>query len=210
MSRQYEYRYEYAAMQSPPAMPRSSTRRLASIAAHVAATPTAAAAAALPADRPRSSTFVELQERGITLVDDAVSSDLLPRLRDAARELVALSRDFQEKGGYAMRHSPDAGPWGVRGTYDPAWGAAARVFTEYMSSKEVVDYACGFLDCSEDDLMLPDTDFVIFCNPPEGYTQGWHRDVRTYGDGGDWSEDAQRARWSELVDDGNFPSGQND
>ena len=41
--------------------------------------------------------------------------------------------------------------------------------------------------------MLPDTDFVIFCNPAEGYTQGWHRDVRVYGDGGDWSEEAQRA-----------------
>ena len=57
-------------------------------------------------------------------------------------------------------------------------GAAAAVFAEYMASPEVLAYAKAFLGCEEDELMWPDTDFVIFCNPPEGYTQGWHRCAR--------------------------------
>ena len=41
--------------------------------------------------------------------------------------------------------------------------------------------------------MLPDTDFVIFCNPPGGHSQGWHRDTRVYGAGGDWSGASRRS-----------------
>jgi hypothetical protein len=61
-----------------------------------------------------------------------------------------------------------------------------------------VSLAAQFLGCAKEELMLPDTDFVIFCNPPGGYSQGWHRDTRVYGAGGDWSEAAQKERWVSL------------
>lgn len=159
---------------------------------------------------PTAQQVAELREQGITIVDNAVSPELLVRLRDAARELVASARAHEEKGGFVMRFSPEAGPWGMRGIYDPAWGEAAKVFTEYMQSQPVLDYAKAFLGAEPEELMLPDTDFLIFCNPPEGFTQAWHRDVRIYGEGGDWSEAAQRARWDELTGPNLFPSGQND
>lgn len=195
-------------------MPASSSFRLRQLAHHVAHLD-GVAAAPLEAEHdgqvgPTPQQYEQLRDEGLTIVDNAVDPELLPRLRDAARELVALARRREEKGGFAMRHSEDAGPWGIRGIYDPAWGAASKVFTEYMMSQPVLDYAKAFLGAEPDELMLPDTDFVIFCNPPEGYTQGWHRDVRTYGDGGDWSDDAQRARWAELTGPNLFPSGQND
>jgi hypothetical protein len=82
--------------------------------------------------------------------------------------------------------------------YDPAWGELSRVFREYMASEAVQGHARRFLSCGPQDLLLPDTDFLIFCNPPEGYAQRWHRDIRWYGHGGDFSEAAQRQRWAEI------------
>ena len=59
--------------------------------------------------------WAELRDDGLTIVDDAVTPELLPRLCAAARELVSLARSREETGGFVMRHSPDAGPWGIRG-----------------------------------------------------------------------------------------------
>ena len=159
-------------------------RRLRAVAAHVMAPASAAVQQFAPSSGadaplgPSEQTFAELRDNGITVVENAVNEQLLPKLRDAAKELVARARAREERGGFVMRSSPEAGPWGHRGIYDPAHGAAAAVFAEYMASPEVLAYAKAFLGCEEDQLMLPDTDFVIFCNPPEGYTQGWHRCAR--------------------------------
>ena len=115
-----------------------STRRLASVAKHItAAAPsvTAAPDASAGSIGPTPAHFEALREDGVTLVDRAVPAGMLARLREAAEHLVGESRRNRERGGYAMRHGDGAGPWGIRGTYDPAWGPAAAVFAEYMAGR---------------------------------------------------------------------------
>ena len=139
----------------------------------------------------------ELEGQGFTIQDGAVDHDVLLRLRTAARTMVAAAARRDERG-FAMRGGEGAGAWGLRGIYDPAWGEISQVFRDYMSSEAVQNHAREFLGCGRNDLLLPDTDFLIFCDPPEGYSQRWHRDIRWYGAGGDFSEAGQRARWEEI------------
>merc|ERR1712070_138025 len=118
-------------------------------------------------------------------------------------------------GSHILRDSPGQDLWGVRGLFSP--DLQEPVFAEYMSSEPVVAYIRAMMGCSEEELLLPDADAIIFCNPRGvDRAQGWHRDARWWGldtssgrrdsgrtneasaDYADFSYEAEIARWEEL------------
>eukprot|EP00931_Biecheleriopsis_adriatica_P003859 TRINITY_DN105619_c0_g1_i1.p1 TRINITY_DN105619_c0_g1~~TRINITY_DN105619_c0_g1_i1.p1 ORF type:complete len:304 (+),score=24.95 TRINITY_DN105619_c0_g1_i1:73-984(+) len=150
----------------------------------------------------------ELEVQGFTILDagQLCEESMLDRLASAAKRIVHQARlaspgTYELSGGFLLRDSPADMPWGVRGILAPAWGEP--IFAEYLGSKEVQAHVSSFLDCTENDLMLPDADMLIFMNPVgTDRAQAWHRDVRWWGltaDGSaDYTVEAQRCRWAQL------------
>lgn len=164
----------------------------------------------------------ELETIGYTIIDvgELCEPDMFARLKAAAKRVVEAARELPPTeanmcGAHVLRDRPGKDVWGIRGLFAP--GLNEPVFAEYMASRPVLEYVRALMECSEDDLMLPDADSLIFCNPRGvDRAQAWHRDTRWWGldtsagrrdtgrtggilvDEADFSLEAERARWEEL------------
>lgn len=135
------------------------------------------------------------------MVDGICGPDMLSTLRDAARRVVALARGHPDAhdlcGGFTSRDRPGEEPWSIRGLFAPGWGAPC--FAQYMASKPVLRLVRELLGCGPGELMLPDADCILFTDVPgRDRAQAWHRDMRWAGEGGDYTEAAQRVRWAAI------------
>ena len=142
----------------------------------------------------------QLEKEGFAIIDNAVEPSALPMLRDEARRIAEMARANPAHdlcGGFISRDFEGDKPWSVRGLFAPGWEAPC--FAEYMASEPVLALVREFLECGPEDLLLPDADCILFIDV-EGRDrcQAWHRDMRWAGTGGDYSEQAQRARWEEI------------
>ena len=115
------------------------------------------------------------------------AASILPRLT----VLAAVAK------GFVSRDFAGDSPWSIRGLFAPGWGAPC--FAEYMASAPVLRLVRDILGCGAEELMLPDADCILFMDvPSRDRIQAWHRDMRWAGEGGDYSEGAQKARWTEI------------
>jgi len=110
----------------------------------------------------------QYQEDGYVIVDDAVDTDMLQPLLDAARRMKAKVRAGEVN---VFTHwTPEKEPWGIRGILSPEFNEP--IFAEYLLSDSLMKYVEPMLG---KELRLGGV--MLFTTPDEvDWSGGWHRD----------------------------------
>ena len=161
--------------------------------------------------------LAHLEEHGFVIIDDFVSSEWIPKLRDAGRRVTEASApeigyDRLDLSRVYVHRTGEEEPWAIRGLTHPAM--KEPIFAEFWGSEEFIGFCESWCrDFSREDAVL--THMLLWCNPRKSDNSlSWHRDLSWWGDGErkpsqldnrgtieDYAEDVERKRWEQIRED---------